>query len=175
MSSGIKFDKLHEKEVVSLMLDPPRLVSSLANSLSSIGFRWMDDFCYLPRRDQGSIWQSETITTATFHAVGAELSQYVDEEPEADSADLQCDEIRFDFLLASLPQACIQTFLSGLRHLQELIGGRLVHRGESVSIANLEVCFSSYVADIQQELAEEPGSEFLAIFISESYPRHVSQ
>lgn len=174
MSSGINFDKLHEKEVVSLMLDPPRPVSSLADTLSSIGFRRMDDFCYLPRRDQGSVWQSETVTTATFYAVGSELSQYVDEEPEDDSADLQSDEIRFDYLLASLPEACIQTFLSSLRHLQELIGGRLVHRDESVSMANLEACFLCYVEDIEQELAEAPGSEFLAIFISESYPRHIS-
>ena len=77
MSSGINIDNLHEKEVVSLMLDPPRLVSSLADALSSITFRRMDDFCFLPRSDQGQVWQSGTITTATFYADGCELSQSV--------------------------------------------------------------------------------------------------
>jgi hypothetical protein len=173
MNTGINLDKLHEKEVVSLMLDPPRLASSLTDTLSSIGFRRMDDFCYLPRSDQRSVWQSETVITATFHAVGSELSQNVDEQPRAHSTDLQCKQIRFDYLLASLPQACIQTFLSHLRHLHELIGGMLVHRGKPISIANLEACFSSYVGDIQQELAEEPGSEILATFIEDSYPRHI--
>jgi hypothetical protein len=173
MSSGINLDKLHEKEVVSLRLDQAQKVSSLTDSLASIGFRKSDDFCFFPRVDRGPAWQSDTVTTATFYLGDSELCQYLD-EPEPDSTDSACDEIRFDYLLASLPQPCIGVFLSLLRSVQRLVGGRFCHLGEPLDINTLETILSRYVADIEQELAEDPGSEFLAIYISQSYSRRNS-
>jgi hypothetical protein len=173
MSTGINLDKLHEKEVVSLRLYQSQRVSALADSLASIGFTKSDDFCFFPRADRGPAWQSETVTTATFYLGDSELCQYLD-EPEPDSTDSACDEIRFDYLLASLPQPCIGVFISLLRSVQQLFGGRFSHLGEPLDIDTLETVFSRYVADIEQELAEDPGSEFLAIYISQSYPRRSS-
>ncbi len=165
MSSGINFDKLHEKEVVSFRPHEPLRVSALADTLMSVGFRTMDDFCFFPRSDQRSAWQSDTVTTATFFFDGSELSQPLDE------ADSLCDEIRFDYLLASLPPQCIEVFISLIRTIQDLVGGPLFHLGVITDINDLDRVFALYVTDIEQELAEEPGSEFLNVCIAQSYPR----
>lgn len=168
MSNGIDLSRLHEIERVSLRLPHPTLPTSVAHALQSLGFELCDDFCFLRRTDTPERHQTGTVTTAHFYSGEAEVSYYFDDDSDLEP---QCDTIVFDYLLASLPMRFIADFLSVVHRAQSLLGGSVEHRDTTADMTGLERAFADYVSDIQEELAEEPGSEFLSRIIHESYPR----
>jgi len=158
--TGVDHSKLHEIETVSLVLGRRVAVKDLSQAFLERGFTEVDDFFTLSRTDACPAWQIDSIITAQFLL----SSEQVD-------LDSSCDSIRFDYLLASLPSDFIPVFIGAIRGFAESFGGELRHRNERVYADRLLELFGSYVRDIDAEVAEQPGSELLAILIEQSYPR----
>lgn len=168
MSNGINLSKLHESESVTLLLSSPLHPKSIAQTLGAIGFEYCDDFCFLPRSDTAEQWQSSNIATVTFFQGDTEVNYYFDDVVADEPL---CDRLVFEYLFASLPPCFIKRFLDIIRESQLLLLGVLEHRGRHTDIQSLEVIFGTYLDEVGEELAEKPGSEFLARIISDFYPR----
>ncbi|WP_395748313.1 hypothetical protein [Prosthecobacter sp.] len=172
MSQGIDYSKLHESERVELHLPQPVPVRQAARTLQAQGFELCEDVCSLPRKDARQSHQPDSITTVSFVSAGVEKTTYLEDDDEDDDGSApECDVLVFDYLFASLPKTLIPEFLAMLQRVQPVFGGTLRHRGAPVEIPALETLFASYVSDIWEELAEEPGGDLLRRIIHESYPR----
>lgn len=168
--SGINLSKLHECESVSLRLPHSVNPDGILQSLSKMGFKACDDFCFLPRKDKVPPWQGEHVTTVTFYLDDSEVHHDFDADDDEEAAHL-CNRLVFDFLFATHPPAIADDFLKCLRSVHAELGGTLEHHGRIFSADEVERSFALYREDIWNELAEVPGSEFLAQFIASSYPR----
>lgn len=169
--SGINLSKLHECESVSLRLPHSVSPEVILKSLSKLGFKACDDFCFLPRKDKTSPWQSENVTTVTFHLDDSGVHHYFDADDEEKKVARLCNHLVFDYLFATQPTAIADEFLKCLRSVHAALGGIIEHGGGSTSIDEIGQSFAHYHEDIWNELAEVPGSEFLAQFIASTYPR----
>ena len=167
--SGINLSKLHECESVSLRLPLSVSPEVILKSLSKLGFKACDDFCFLPRKDKATPWQSENVTTVTFYLDDSQVHHYFDADDEEKAANL-CNHLVLDYLFATQPPAIADEFMQSLRSVHEALGGTLEHGGRTCSIDEIEKSFAHYREDIWNELAELPGSEFLAQLIASSYP-----
>jgi len=135
--------------------------------LGALGFECCDDFCFLPRSDSPDQWQSSNIATISFFHGDTEVNYYFDDE---DADEPLCDRLVFEYLFAYLPSCFITQFLGIIRESQLLLHGVLEHRGCLTDIQSLERIFESYLDEVNEELAEKPGSELLARIISDFYP-----
>ncbi|MFO1441008.1 MAG: hypothetical protein U1F81_22005 [Verrucomicrobiaceae bacterium] len=167
--SAIDLSKLHECESISLRL--PHAVSPevILKSLSKLGFKACDDFCFLPRKDKAKPWHSEHVTDVTFFLDDSEVHHYFDADDD-EEGELLCNHLVFDFLFAAQPPEIADEFLKSLHSVHSALGGTLEHGGRSCSIDEIRQSFALYQEDVWNELAEVPGSEFLVQFIASSYP-----
>ena len=166
---SIDFSRLHEREDVLILLPAPLRPSEVEQMLRRIGGVPHDDFVEFPRTDEIQVWQTATITTVSLYSSDRELNHYFDDPDHEDLP--ECDRLQLKFLMATVPSEIVASFLDLVEEVQQSSGGRIEHEGRQISSDELRCLFESYMEDLAEELAEVPGSEFLAITIAESYPR----
>lgn len=167
--AAINYAKLHEQEHVFVLLPSPIPPSVIGALLKEAGGILHDDFVDFPRTDRVEPWQSGSISTVTLFTGDSDLEYHFD-DPDADDS-RSCDRLRLSHLMATVSAEAVERFLDLVAALEERTRGVIEHQGRQLSVDELRDRFSAYREDIAEELAEEPGSEFLAITIAESYPR----
>lgn len=160
-------DNYHEKEAIRLVAREPKSRWELHRFLKERGFTNEDDFYFLDRPDQPKPWQSISVMTASVFYQGAavyETEEDMEEKPG------QWDELRVDYLLATLPTSFIETCAVECEALAAQFELALEVNGNPINPGQLR----SMLQQIADQVAAEwdaPGSEFLSILIEQSYPR----
>jgi len=160
-------EDFHEKEEIRLSASESKSPSELHVFLKGRGFTSEDDFFYLDRRDTPESWQAISVISINVYWQGVAVDDTDDDTAEAPR---QWDELRVEYLLASLPPAFIDQCVLECEALADRFGLRIQLNGDPMKPGELR----SALRDVADGLAEqwyEPGSEALGILIAESYGR----
>lgn len=154
--------KFHEREDFSLRLPSVADRERVTSRLETLGFvvDYESDFAYLPRGIEDTPWQSSDVTQVEFF-----LEDAPSDYPE------RVDRLTFNYLLATLPEETISTFTDVVRSCMDQLGGQLTHRGRVIDPADLPTILKQYADELRDELADEPGSDFVARMVYEFMPR----
>jgi len=155
----IDIKKVHEKEIFTLIL-PKKLQGQQAIIFfKSIGLALEDDFFYLDRKKPEGPWQSISIITIDSFFNNDQV--YPDESA--------IDRFIFSYLFASLPESCFGIFKDIIEKSAIHFSGKLEHNFQHVSLNQLDFLFNQWKEDLENELAEKPGTESLGILIQELF------
>lgn len=130
--------------------------------LKSLGFKLHYDCYDFPRPDPKPHpnWQSDALVSLAMYRNGEEVD-----------AQEECDELGFQYLLASLDAALVDPFLELVVTTQSAFGGVVEFSGKESSIDDIRRYIDSCITELMTEWGEEPGSKTLDILIASSYPR----
>ena len=158
----------HEKETVYLKAQRRFDRVSLDKWLRDYGFKAEDDFYYIPRKDRCEPWQSPTVLSIDIRLAGKDV--YETEEDVVEGRTTQWDELKIEYLLASVPRDCIKTLIGVISELIRdfPVGGE--YMGERVTTEILAHRLNE-IADRLTKEWDAPGSETLAILIEQAYGR----
>jgi hypothetical protein len=154
------YQLLHEIESLRLESASIRAFSDLARCLRSCGFVQHDDVFSLDRTDAVPPWQHFSI--AEVRVLRADVEVY-DEDG--------WDAVRLDYLFASLPLTLVDPFVAAAFSLSRCLNLAITYRGQLMNEQLALATFRGFADDLKRELYETPGSEELAIFIAQTYPR----
>jgi hypothetical protein len=156
----------HEKETIVLKAPQPLDRTTLDKWLRKRGFRSEDEFYYLPRKGRCEPWQTSTIVSLDVRRAGS--SVYETEEDMAEGLATNWDELRADYLLATLPRDYIASMVFEIDALVMQFGLKVEYQGETMAATELEMHLNA-VADQLSKEWDAPGSETLAILIEQQY------
>jgi hypothetical protein len=123
----------------------------------SLGAILEDDFFYYERLDKVPPWQAISIYTATFFFNKSQV--YPDES--------QVDSIFRSYLFSSTPIEFFERFNEAVLSTHNELKAPIYHNGEQVEPSKIDFLKNVWLNDLEDELAEEPGAESLAILIQE--------
>jgi len=126
----------------------------------------VDNFYLLDRADKPSIWQSETICLIEVSLDGEELEVY-DEEISGSAS--FWNELRVEYLLATLPRENISKFCSICKKIVEEFNLHLTFNGTQYETISEVERLMNVMADRLTSEFGEPGSEEICILIEEEY------
>ena len=155
----------HEKETIRLSASEPKSRCDLHVFLKGRGFTSEDEFYFVDRPDTPKPWQAISVVTVNVYRQGSAV--YETEEDVAETPG-QWDELKVDYLLATLPPAFIEKCAVECEALAAQFGLRIELGGEAIKPGQLQ----STLQQIAHKLTtafDEPGSETLGILIAESY------
>lgn len=156
----------HEKETVVLKAPHSLERTRLDKWLRKRGFRAEDDFYHLQRKGRVQPWQTSTVISLDVRCSGQGV--YETEEDLAEGRGTSWDELRADYLLATLPRDCIASLVREIDALVTEFGLRLEYRGDVVEPVELAKHLNAIADQLSKEW-DEPGSETLAILIEQQY------
>lgn len=162
MSAEFDKTRFHERKDVQLQLPSITERKRITDHLESLGcvVDYESDYAYLPRDTSGSPWQASDVTQVDF---------FLNREPAAYPSPV--DRLNFIYLLATLPEGTIPLFVSTIQSCISEFGGELTLEGKHVAPEELLTIFRGYVAELRDELASDPGSDFVAKMLYEFKPR----
>lgn len=154
-----RIEDVPERLVVSLILPKERPIKDVCSILRLAGFKSMDDFYFLPRKEKSPPWQSSTLASVDF---------FVNERPSGYES--ICNRLSVSYLFACLPVKCGANFIEMLSSLCRNLSAELEYAGKTVSLSEVSHLIQRWGAELLAGLNETPGSESLAIQIQQSYP-----
>lgn len=156
----------HEEETVFLRSPQPQQRTALDRWLRQRGFQAVDDFYNLKRKGRCEPWQTSTIVTLSIRRDGDDV--YETEEDLAEGEATTWDELKADYLLATLPRDCIVPLVCEIEALATAFNLSIKYLGEPVDSGELLNRLNA-IADQLSRDWDEPGSESLAILIEQQY------
>lgn len=156
----------HEKETIVLAAESPQSRAELHRFLLELGFKSIDDFYDFERSKRGPIWQSESVLSIEVLRGGIPIDDY-DEEIEEGTA-REWDELKCDYLLATLPTECIATATFLLAAIGDRFGLTIRFEGADCTAAQVGERLADAATEVEKSFAPA-GSEELAILIEEHY------
>jgi hypothetical protein len=162
---SLKID-YHEKETFLLRPSKPIERVLLDRWLRRRQYHSEDDFYYLPRKDQCEPWQSSTILSLDVRSAGEAI--YETREDLAEGSGTSWDELKIEYLLATLPREHIETLIEEVNALSTEFLLELRYCGEVISSTELAHCLNQ-IADQLVKQIDNTGSEALAILIEQQY------
>ncbi len=153
----------HEKKEIRLIGRELRSRKELHSFLRSRGFKSEDDFYFLDRIDQAQPWQAISVMTIDVIRGGAAI--YETEEDIKDKT-TQWDELKVEYLLASLPRDCIARCAIECECIANAFGLDISLGGEAFTRGGLQTALEQ-IADKLSVEVDEPGSEALGILIQQ--------
>lgn len=162
------YEYFHEKEVMQLKALAPLRRKDLHEYLMSKGFKSEDDFYCLGRDDKAKPWQSISVLSIDIFLGDDPI--YETKEDIEESEGSVWDRLEVSYLLASLPENYIEVSCSNIFEIAEKFGLSVYHKGIEKDKKGLIDTFVSYAKELSENYSK-PGSEDLAIFILDTYPR----
>lgn len=156
----------HEQEVVSLKTASKQDRKRLHSFLRKRGFKPEDDFYELFRRGRCEPWQSSAILRVTVASSGAAV--YETDEDIAEDRSTVWDELRCEYLLATLPRTYIDEYVREVVALSAEFGLRTFWQDEELEPASLSQRLNAVADELSREWGE-PGSEPLRLLIEKQY------
>lgn len=158
MNAEFNTNKFHEREDFLVQLVSPADRNRVAAHLEAADFvvDHEGDFAYLERDASNTPWQSSDVTQVDFL-----LSGRPSNHPEP------IDSFNFMYLLATLPEDTIPIFVSVVKNCMMEFDGQLRHRGMPLDQSQLTDILGQYVDDLRTELADQPGTDFVARMVYE--------
>ncbi len=162
MSVDFDTSKFHEREDFLVLLAFRTQRERVTTYLETLGFTIADesDFAYLERDVSNTPWQSSDVTQVDFFLQGQPSS-----DPEA------IDSLNFSYLLATLPESTIAIFATVLENFVIEFDGQIRHRGMPVNRQDISDILKRYTDELKAELADNPGTDFVARMVYEFSPR----
>jgi hypothetical protein len=157
----------HEKEIIRLSASAPRSRRDLHAFLKERGFKSEDGFYFIDRRDGPKPWQAISVMTVN---VFNQDSAACETEEEAAGNPGEWDELKVDYLLATLPASFIGTCASECESLAAQFDLQIELGNASIKPGELQSALLQIADDLTAEF-DEPGSETLGILIELSYGR----
>jgi hypothetical protein len=157
----IDLRKVHEQEVFELVGRRMITLAEVQPVLVAQGFVFEDDFAWLRRTDRVERWQTETLIDCHFLAQGRDV--YPDES--------DFDALRFDVLVASLPQEQVVKALHLIFDMAVQIRLDVSHCSRAVCRVEIPALVTRWSEDILGETGDICGSESTAILISMEYDK----
>jgi hypothetical protein len=156
----------HEKETIILKSPKTWDRRALHTFLQKRGFKTEDDFYELFRKGPRDPWQSSAIMSVTVFQAGK--SVYETEEDIQEGATTSWDELRCEYLMATLPREAIFDFIREVDALVEEFSLEIVWNGEKMASIELTNRLNA-IADHLSTKWDAPGSETLRILIQQQY------
>ena len=157
----IDLRKVHELEAFHLTGKRTLTLADVQPVLVAQGFVFEDDFAWLRRTDRVEKWQAETLVDCHFLAQGREV--YPDES--------DFDALRFEVLVASLPQEQVVKALDLIFHIAVQIRLDVSHGSRTASRVEIPALVTGWSEDILGETGDVCGSESAAILIWMEYDK----
>lgn len=158
----------HEKETIVLKADSKLERKRLHGFLKKRGFKSEDDFYELFRKGRCESWQSSAIIGVTVHSSGNNV--YETEEDIEEGLGTVWDELRCDYLLATLPRERITDFVREVDTLIAEFKLKAFWNGEEVDGVKRARRLNAIADQLSKEW-DVPGSETLRILILQQYHR----
>jgi len=155
----MKYDFLHEAEEVNLVSDAPRQCSVIHSILEQQGYTLHEDVYSLERRGPIPLWQSESFVHVDILSGTSEVYQPWE----------TWDTAKLVYLLATLPSDGINTFVTSVSKVSQLLGIPITYRGRVVSAKQLEQALLDCADELRVNVGE-PGTESVAILSSLHIP-----
>jgi hypothetical protein len=156
----------HEKETILLKGSQLHDRKLLHKWLRKRGYRSEDDFYYLQRKGRFRPWQTSTLITLNVRRGGHEI--YETEEDLIEGIGTNWDELRSEYLMATLPRECIAAVTAEIAAIAAEFDLTIEYCGAVVDIAELASRLNAVADQLTSEF-DEPGSEALAILIERQY------
>lgn len=156
------YSYLHEVEAVSFRVEEARDLAEVVPFLLEQGFVLHDDVASLDREGPIPTWQHSSIVEVEFSYQGEEVFGF-DEGI--------WDSVRLEYLFASLPFECAETFLKSASAFEAYLGVRPIHRDAPATIDEMRTAFQEYREELLLKTGDAPGSKSLAVLIHSTYPR----
>lgn len=160
-------DEYHELKVIRLCANEPKSRRDLHVFLKGRGFVSMDDFYFIDRPDKPEPWQA--ISVISVHVFHQGTAVYETEKDIAESPGLW-DELRVEYLLATLPRSFIETYAVECQALVAQFDLRMDLNGDPLEPDQLRPTLDKIADELTAQL-DEPGSESLRILIELSHGR----
>jgi hypothetical protein len=157
----IDLHKIHEQEAFDLVGERVLSLAEIQPLLTAFGFVFEDDFAWLSRSDRAEQWQTGTLVDCHFLAKGREV--YPDES--------DFDTLRFDVLVASLPQEQVLKALHVIFDIADQVQLVVSHGSRAVSRAEIPSLVARWTEEIVSEAGDICGSESVAILIRMEYDK----
>ena len=154
------YDYLHEVETVEFPFTPARHLQDVIRSLTAVGFTYHQNILFLDRTDRGEPWQSIAVTEVSALSAGVEVYE----------RDQNVDVVELQYLLATLPPALLQQFVSSVDRAASALGEAPRFRGKEITPEELSGLLEGFVEELRAEIGE-PGSLEVRIEIERTYPR----
>lgn len=159
-------DDYHETEIIFLKASTRCSRKSLHAFLRKRGFAAIDDFYQLLRREPPEPWQSSSVVSIQVLLAGTEV--YETEEDVDDGISGVWDELRLEYLMATLPREYIDILIAEIDAISREFQLQIVYFEEKRTSSGL----SSRLNQIADRLSSDwdaPGSEILRILIEQKY------
>jgi len=158
---------LHEAEIIRLISAHEQCLCDLHLYLVRLGFLYEDDFYILERKDSVMPWQTEEIMTIDIYYQGFHL--YESEEEIIGNQDQKWDELKVEYLLATLPENCMKILFSQLKLICAQFGLSVHYESNAVTLNDLEELFKRFSDELEVSYGGRAGSENLAMLIEQQY------
>ena len=153
----------HEAETVEIRVEDSVSRVELHTYLLSVGYKSVDDFYCLNRRDHVERWQTQEVLVVE-SLLSGEPTDETEEEIEEETS-TPWDSLRCEYLLPTMPAWCVSEFVNAVDAIARRFDGDLVHREKRVDAPTLLQTLNSYVQRIESEYGLPVGSEDLAIIL----------
>lgn len=161
--------KKYEVVVVTLKAVEKRSARKLQSFLLGRGFLQNDDHYYLPREGKLEVWQFYEITDVQLLLGGHEV--YADKEDLLEE-DVQWDELKVSYLLASLPRKYIDTYVNECSALETNFDLCMIHNGQVVTTNDVCVHANRLVDELEADMGAA-GSETVATIMQMVYQGYI--
>jgi hypothetical protein len=159
---------IHESETVLLRANQSWPRAELHGLLTRRGYLSIDDFYSLDRRGKIPPWQS--VSVVAIDVLRQTEPVYESEEDVLEGKSTTWDELKAEFLLATLPEELIETFCAEIEALAAAFSLQPICAGIECLPAQLATTLKKHAAELAHHHAP-CGSKELAILIQESYGR----
>jgi hypothetical protein len=159
-------DNYHEKITISLLADKPMSRKDLHEFLTKMGYKSMDDFYFVKRKDEIKFWQSSNLLTLDVYMNN--VHKYETEEDIESSESTEWNRLDLYYLMATIPSNHITAFVDQVEQLSNSLGLSIKYEGELTSSRKLDEALTSIANQLTSNLAP-PGTEDLAILIEMDY------
>lgn len=95
---------------------------------------------------------------------------YLDDNKIDSSENSRWNKLEVSYLLASLPKSHISVFCGYLSKMSHFLDLKIFYKNEETNPSTIEEIFFRFAVELVESYGE-PGSETLAIFIQDTYPR----
>ncbi|HEX9996860.1 MAG TPA: hypothetical protein VGB45_06935 [Abditibacterium sp.] len=159
----------HEREDVQIIPSDSRSCAELWPLLKMAGFTQQHDVWSLRRRGDIPNGQSDGCGTVSIFDGDEEL--YLDEEEIIElGEEAKWDKIEISYLLASLPEQQIESFVNAVSTLSTALQIPLIYEGQQFSSKELQEKFQSFCRYLDEEYGGA-GSKTIQHFIDIHYSR----
>ncbi|KQV49767.1 hypothetical protein [Duganella sp. Root336D2] len=152
----------YEKLTVTLFRESTVSRKELHTWLKRRGYKSEDDFYYLVRKGRVPTWQTDTIATVELKLSGTPI--YETEEDVEEGISTCWNSLEVEYLMASLPRECIDSFVEEVTQLSAHFDLKLQFEQALTDPHSIRGAFNRIADRLERDFGGA-GSEELAILI----------